>query len=215
MTAEKYVNAVIRRVKCSGKQRRELRQQLLSDISAAREQGEQINEILERMGSIDTVAKEFNENLPEQEQKKFRRTRMTCILSAVLLLLVFLAVVAWWLIPKYAEIGSDGRFQEQKITARLSEVVQMLNENDYASLREQSIPVMERVLNEETFKPIKEQISKDWGTFQSLGKPYMVEMTQQGKVFAVVQVSAIYENISVTFTITFDPDMRLAGLYMK
>ena len=75
MTAEKYVNAVIRRVKCSGKQRRELRQQLLSDISAAREQGEQMNEILERMGSIDTVAKEFNENLPEQEQKKFRRTR--------------------------------------------------------------------------------------------------------------------------------------------
>ena len=59
-----------------------------------------MNEILERMGSIDTVAKEFNENLPEQEQKKFRRTRMTCILSAVLLLLVFLAVVAWWLIPK-------------------------------------------------------------------------------------------------------------------
>ncbi len=215
MTAEKYVNAVIRRVKCSGKQRRELRQQLLSDISAAREQGEQMNEILERMGSIDTVAKEFNENLPEQEQKKFRRTRMTCILSAALLLLVCLALVAWWLSPKYAEIGSDGRFQEQEITARLSEVVQMLNENDYASLREQCIPVMERVLTEETFKPIKEQISKDWGAFQSLGKPYMAEMTQQGKVFAVVQVSAIYENISVTFTITFDSDMRLAGLYMR
>ena len=140
---------------------------------------------------------------------------MTCILSAVLLLLVCLAVVAWWVSPKYAEIGSDGRFQEQEITARLSEVVQMLNENDYASLREQCIPVMERVLTEETFKPIKEQISKDWGAFQSLGKPYMAEMTQQGKVFAVVQVSAIYENISVTFTITFDPDMRLAGLYMR
>ena len=120
MTAEKYVNAVIRRVKCSGKQRRELRQQLLSDISAAREQGEQMNEILERMGSIDTVAKEFNENLPEQEQKKFRRTRMTCILSAALLLLVCLALVAWWLSPKYAEIGSDGRFQEQEKIGRAS-----------------------------------------------------------------------------------------------
>ena len=48
MTAEKYVNAVVKKVKCSKSQREEFRQQLLSDISVAKEQGEQIEKILGR-----------------------------------------------------------------------------------------------------------------------------------------------------------------------
>ncbi len=215
MTAEKYVNAVVKKVKCSKSQREEFRQQLLSDISVAKEQGEQIEKILGRMGDIDTVVKEFNENLSERERKKYRRARIVQILCAVLLLLALATVFAWWFLPKYSKIGSGGKFEEQGVKARVSEVIELLNENNYAALREHSIPAMERVLTEETLGSAKKQVSEDWGAFQSLGKPYMVQVSQQGKVFAVVQVVTLYENVTVTFTITFDPELRLAGLYMK
>ncbi len=215
MTVEKYVNAVVRKVKCSNDQRREIRQQLLSDISAAKEQGEQIEKILARMGDIDTVAREFNENLSERERKKYRRSRIAQILCAVILLLVLAAVFAWWFLPKYSKIGFGGTFEEQTLKARVSEVIQLLNEDDYAALKEHSIPAMERVLTEERMGSAKRQVSGDWGAFQSLGKPYMVQMTQQGKTFAVIQVAVVYENVTVTYTITLDPELRLAGLYIK
>lgn len=113
MTAEKYVNTVVKHVKCSKGKRREIKQQLLSDISAAEEQGEQTEEILRRMGNAKT------------------------------------------------------------------------------------------------------QISDDWGNFQSWGSIYLSEVTQQGQTFAVGQATAVYEHVTVTYTISFDEDMKLAGLYMK
>lgn len=61
----------------------------------------------------------------------------------------------------------------------------------------------------------KEQTGKDWGTLIDFGKCYMVEQKQQGKVMAVVQMNAAYEKIGVTYTLFFNEDMELTGLYMK
>lgn len=215
MTAEKYVNTVVHRVKCSRSKRKEIRQQLLSDISAAEENGEGIEVILKRMGSVKALAKEFNENLPEVERKKYKRKKISCILGAVAVTLILLAAVIWWIFPKYSELGSDGKFQEEVVEARTKEVVQMLDGDDFASLKEMATPAMEHALIPEMIKSIKSQISDDWGEFQSWGRIYMMEMTQMGKTYAVVQAMAGYENASVTYTITFDEDMKLAGLYLR
>lgn len=215
MTAEKYVNTVVRRVKCSRSKRKEIRQQLLSDISAAEENGEEIENILGRMGNVHTLAKEFNENLPEVERKKYKRKKISCILGAVAVTLVLLAAVIWWIFPKYSELGSGGKFQEEVVEARTKEVVQMLDGDDFASLREMATPAMEQALIPEMIKGIKSQISDDWGEFQSWGRLYMMEMTQMGNTYAVVQAMVGYENASVTYTITFDKDMKLAGLYLR
>ena len=43
----------------------------------------------------------------------------------------------------------------------------------------------------------------------------MSEIRQRGQRYAVVQVAVMYENVEVTYTITFDENMKLAGLYMK
>ncbi len=42
-----------------------------------------------------------------------------------------------------------------------------------------------------------------------------MEVLQRGKYFAVCQVTVTYENTSVTYTISFDESMKIAGLYMK
>lgn len=215
MTREKYVNAVVHRVKCSRSKRKEIRQQLISDISAAEENGEGMEIIFKRMGSVKALAREFNENLPDVERKKYKHKKWLCIFSAVIVILMILAAVIWWIFPKYSELDSNGKFQEEIVEARTKEVVQMLDNDDFASLQEMATPAMEHALIPEIIKGYKSQISDDWGEFQSWGRIYMMEVNQMGKKYAVVQAMAGYENASVTYTITFDEDMKLAGLYLR
>ena len=61
----------------------------------------------------------------------------------------------------------------------------------------------------------KKTIGDDWGTFRNFGKTYMTEIRQNGQSFAMVQMNASYDNVSVTYTLTFDVEMKLAGIYMK
>ena len=51
MSAEKYVDSVVRKVRCGREKKKEIRQQLLSDITAAREEGESLESIIGRIGS--------------------------------------------------------------------------------------------------------------------------------------------------------------------
>lgn len=215
MTVEKYVNAVARRVKCSYGRRREIRQQLLSDISAAKEQGEGTEETLRRMGSVQALAREFNENLTELERKRFKRQRIVCILAAGAVTLLLFIMLLWWFLPKITQLGSSGYFREEEVEHQTKDIIKKLDNNDYTALYEQMNPAMKRALTPEVMETVKTGISDQWGAFQSYGRLYMSEVSQQGKLYAVVQVTGVYENVSVTFTISFDKDMKLAGLYLK
>ena len=55
----------------------------------------------------------------------------------------------------------------------------------------------------------KASISNDFGKFISYGKIYTAEQKQLGVTYAVVQMNLSYENVSVTYTISFDEDMKL------
>ena len=74
---------------------------------------------------------------------------------------------------------------------------------------------MQPYLTEEKMEEAKKTIGDDWGTFRNLGKTYMTEIRQNGQSFAMVQMNASYDNVSVTYTLTFDAEMKLAGIYMK
>ena len=43
----------------------------------------------------------------------------------------------------------------------------------------------------------------------------MIEVAQSGKHFATCQAQVSYENIIITYTISFDENMKLSGLFMK
>ena len=74
---------------------------------------------------------------------------------------------------------------------------------------------MQPYLTEEKMEEAKKTIGDDWGTFRNFGKTYMTEIRQDGQSFAMVQMNASYDNVSVTYTLTFDAEMKLAGIYMK
>jgi hypothetical protein len=53
------------------------------------------------------------------------------------------------------------------------------------------------------------------GEFQEIGDLKMGGNTQNGITYAAVAVKAKYANREITYTISFDMDMKLAGLYLQ
>lgn len=213
MDAEKYVKDIVRGLKCTGKKKREIGSQLLSDIDARREQGETLEQIVKSMGTPQEIAEAFRQNLSEADRKAYRRGRIGMSAGAIALVLILLAILVWWMLPKPADLGEN--FSEEEITANVEKVVDLLNRNDFEALKDISIPKMSGVLTQETIDKVRDSISDNWGSMQSLGKVYMQGIKQRGKYFIVTQVDAIYENVSVIYTISFDKDMRLGGLYIR
>lgn len=216
MNAEKYVNDIVRRIKCTGAKRKEIRSQLLSDIAVREGQGEPMEQIIESMGSAQEIAEAFCQNLPDSDRKAYRRKRTGMILGAIGLVLLFLLSLGyyiWWLFPKPTELRED--FSQEEITAEVQKVVGLLDQNDFEALREISIDEMSAVLTQEAIDRIRKEISDDWGGRQSFGHVYVQGAKQRGEYIIVTQTDVIYENISVVYTISFDQDLRLAGIYMR
>lgn len=215
MTAETYVKKIAGRLKCSGKKRKEIRRQLLSDISTAQENGETLEQVTARMGAPASAAAEFNENMPSGEVQKYKRAKKLKIGGLILLILFLLAFGIYWILPKGEKLEKGGIFQERTVRAQMENVIGWVGSEDYEQLKELSIPLLKSTFEGDTFSKAKASISEDWGEQKTYGKFYMVQMRQMGKTYAVGQVTVNYENISVTYTLTFDRDLQLAGIYMK
>lgn len=213
MDAEKYVKKIVRNLKCTGAKKKEIGDSLLSDIAARREQGEAMEQIMESMGSPEEIAEAFSQNLSDADRKAYKRRRIGMTIGQIVAALVFLSVLAWWMIPKPAALGDD--LSQEAVTASVEKVVVMLNQNDFDGLQELAVDELKSKLTQETMDEVRKGISEDWGEMQSIGKVYMQGVKQKGKVIVVTQVDAVYENISVVYTISFDEDLRLGGLYMR
>lgn len=213
MDAEKYVKKIVRNLKCTGAKKKEIGDSLLSDIAARREQGEAMEQIMESMGSPEEIAEAFSQNLSDADRKAYKRRRIGMTIGQIVAALVFLSVLAWWMIPKPAALGDD--LSQEAVTASVENVVIMLNQNDFDGLQELAVDELKSKLTQETMDEVRKNISEDWGEMQSIGKVYMQGVKQKGKVIVVTQVDAVYENVSVVYTISFDEDLRLGGLYMR
>ena len=74
---------------------------------------------------------------------------------------------------------------------------------------------MQAVLNAEEMEDAKSLLSDDWGERKLFGAVYMVELIQGNRHYAVGEMTVTYENVSTTYHLTYDQDMRLAGIYMR
>lgn len=215
MTATKYVKQITRKLQCTGKRRVEIQKQLLSDIESAMAEGESLESIMERMGKADSIAEEFNQNFSEDERKAYKKSGRTKVVSIIILIIIVLLAGGYWMLPKISEIGTEGTINQASVEEQTRKIIALFDADDYDSLKSCSVEQMKDVLNEEVMDAAKSQISDNWGNQLSFGKFYMQEIEQQGVKFIVVQVNVSYENVSVTYTITYDAQMNLAGLYMK
>lgn len=215
MDEKRYVNAVARKLKCGGTRKREIKRQLLADMQARENQGERLDDIISRMGKAEEIAEGFNENISVEERKRYARNRVLKIVIPIALALVFLGMAGYWLFPKTVDIEKSRYFDKEEVEAAMKETVELLDAEEYATLQENAIPQMQSVLNAETRKSMRETLSDDWGERRQFGAVYLVEVVQGNRHLAVGEMTVTYENVSVTYRLTYDEDMRFAGIYVR
>ena len=215
MDAKKYVNAIVRKIKCNGKKKKDIKKQLLMDIDMRMKQGEPLKEIISQMGTVKEIADSFNENISQEEQERYARNKVVKIVISVIAVLFFLGLFVHWIFPKSYDIKQSKYFNKEQVEAAMKETIALLDAEDYIALRENVTPQMQTLLNAETIDDVKGMLSDDWGERKMFGAAYMVEMVQGSKHFVIGEITVTYENISATYRLTYDADMRLAGIYVR
>ena len=119
------------------------------------------------------------------------------------------------MIPKNTWLKDSKIFDEKVVQEQAETAIALLDAGDYEGLKAMSDAKMAELLNEEEMEKAKDQLGEDWGSFQNFGSWYLMETTQRGIHMAVAQMNASYENTSVTYTVTFDENMKMNGLWMK
>lgn len=215
MQQEEYIKLVMRKLQCSGQKKEEIEKELVSDIQTALANGESWEEIEARMGVPEQLAKEFNENLSPEELAGKKRKKGFLAVGIIIGILVLLGAGVFWVLPRSYELEESGIFQEAVVQERTEEIIALLDREDYAGLEECAIEKMKPFIQENVIVEAKDTLGGELGENQGITSSYMAEVRQAGQRIAVVQATVQYENRSVTYTISFDKDMRLAGLYMK
>ncbi|MGN0352229.1 MAG: DUF3887 domain-containing protein [Roseburia sp.] len=219
MTVKSYTRKVAKYLLCRPEVKKEMRKQIESDIASAMEQGKSLEEVLSEMGNPKELAEEFNENFEEKEKetihkKKHRKTVVTIVVS-IFIVIAVLVGITYWMLPKSKDIGESAIFSEEEVIESAEEVIFYLDAEQYEKLDSYMTHELKEALGENGLKQAKESIGEDFGAFQCYKNTYAVEINQKGQKFAMVQLDVSYENISITYTVTFDEEMKLAGIYMR
>ena len=215
MTKQDYVKQVVKKLDCPQDKRADIEKQLLSDIEIALGEGRQLDEILAEMGEPEALAKEFNENFGSEEKASGKKKRTIMVLLIIAVVLTVLAVLVYWAFPKTRKIGDSGKFTTYVVEQYSTAVVDAFSKGDYDTLEGYYSREMQEAVTRQMLEELKPVIADDWGEYRGVGTAYMAEINQRGKAYVVVQMNASYENVSVTYTLTFNSKMELVGFYMK
>lgn len=213
MNKTQYVRQVIYHLNCSRFEKERIRQDLLSDIDVALEAGETWQDILHRLGPAKQMAKEMSENMGLPCERSHRNL-IIGIISGVVGGIIVLLVLGYLWTPRQVSLKDSSYFDENTVYQQAQTVVEDLNNADFNAIYELSNAKLKKALSVQQLKENWEKM--DVGSFQEISRYYATEMDsliQQD--YAVCEVLAVYSQHTVTFTISFDTDMKLAGLYMK
>lgn len=110
----------------------------------------------------------------------------------------------------------DG-FDADEVTARAEEIIGYANAGDYDTiidnLREDLRDAVTADQLSEGWAPTYERV----GAFENIKKVVLSGTTDNttGEEYAVVQALCVHEDGNVLYTLSFDQDLQLVGLYLK
>lgn len=215
MTEQKYVDAIVKKVIATNARKKDIREQLLCDIRTRMEKGDTAEEVFAQMGTVQEVADSFNESVSQTERKKYiRKIRIKIAIPIVAVVCALICLVYWW-IPKGRAIEDSKIFTKEQVESAMMETVTLFERGDYDSMQQNAIPQMQSVLNQSSMNEVKKMFHENWGERTQVGVFYIQEAVQKNTHMAVGQVTVTYENTVVTYTLLYDPDMRLCGFYVK
>lgn len=131
-----------------------------------------------------------------------------------ILLIMAVAMMALGLVACGSEpLSSD--FDQEKLTAKVDEVIQIINDNDKEKLIASCGPEVKAVLTDEIVEQIFADVNK-FGEFDKISKINFAEKkTEEDQKYVTAVVQAIYKDKKCIYTISFDLDMEMVGLFYK
>lgn len=133
------------------------------------------------------------------------------ILSGMIVVMLGLLMVGCGAAPL-----PDG-FNADEVTARAEEIVGYASEGDYDT-------IIDNLREDLKDAVTAEQLSEGWaptyervGAFESIKKVVLSGTTDSttSEEYAVAQVLCVHEDGNVLYTLSFDADLQLVGLYLK
>jgi len=215
---EKYIASITKKLNCKKKQKKQIKHELESDILSAEESGESWEEIIARMGTADEVAAEFNANITDSHMSFRKKIIYTALITATSIIVL---IIAGRLILNYKYGVQEIDNVEMKATYETAEKVISLVSNDeidtlydeYAAESFKGALDKEELI--EKVVAAKDSLNKDWGDFQKITSHYERTVKQNGKYYSNYEIVALYENLSVTYTLAFEQEGKMTALYMK
>ncbi len=151
------------------------------------------------------------------EPKKLDRKKLaaTClILVAGILVCVVLYLI--WQYPHMKEFGSSGNFASEEVRKKAEELVGLFSEERYQEiLDEYAGKELLRAADARDLENMSITASANRGGFQEISDMVLAEMKKAGRLYAVAEVRAVYEQVTLTYTFSFNERMELAGVYIK
>lgn len=211
MTKEKYLKLVMKNLNCSMKEKRRIASDLKSDIDTSLENGESFESIQVRLGSPLDIAREFNENLAPY--KKSKKKLILIIVFIVCLIFGGLYLGIKSLFPKMMTIEESGIFDESMLINQSEQVIKNLAKEDKTDLYAMFDAKMKQSTDDAMLEEAVQTLG-ELGDYQRITHSQFVCM-EKDEWLAVGEVVALYKERSVTYTITFNEDLQVEGLYMK
>ena len=175
--------------------------------------GESWSDIQERLGEPHVLANEFNENLGVKNSSPKKKVWIYIGIVVIGLLLAGFFYINS-LIPQVSNIGTSGYFQQSEVEKQSLDIVVNLSQRNYQAIHDISNQELQGALSQERLETAVNGLG-DIGEFEKITSQNYAEVTQKGEVNVVGELVALYDQRSVTYTISFDKDMKLSGLYMK
>ena len=149
--------------------------------------------------------------------KAKRKPGMYRIITGVLTVVILAAVIIWYAVPKTKELGTSGSpFDEVTVLEDARQIARLMGKQDYDTiLNTWGNDTLRKALDDEKLKSAYQGVNEDWGNLVAFGEHNARQVTQMGHTFAMISIRTSYENTDVILTMTFDRDMKLAGLYLK
>jgi hypothetical protein len=120
------------------------------------------------------------------------------------------------LLLSLAACGSSFEYDEDTADRRAREVTDVLVTQDYDAIVGLFREDLQSLTTAEAFKDAWDPYLKDAGAFVEIRSIRTAGQTDKaGDQYIVAAVSCKYENAKRTYTIVFDTDFNVAGLYLK
>lgn len=134
-------------------------------------------------------------------------------ITAVIMIVVGMAA----LLCGCASTKLSASFNKDDVEASAKQVIKYLNDKDYDSVTKMFQKDLQKQLSADNLEAAVNKTYGEAGAFKEFKNIAILgqKVKSTGEDAALVIVVAKYEKQKVTFTISFNTDMKLIGLYMK